>query len=1441
MTYRSTNYNDYGSPWEVRAYDEGNTTYRLTSTTYQYGFTPWIVGRVASATYQHHNTADQGTTTYSYNLTTGFLTSATVLGVTTTFAPTAQGNVASVTDALSHQTTFEYSWGVVNVITPPTVPPPGVTPSPTTRVINSDGTVASETVGGLQTTYTYDALMRLGSVQPPVAAGVPVEPLNILRDSLHSRQETHRRGGNLPNDPHYDTVTDLDSFGRPRRVTDPAGLFAEMSYDACGRQTFTRRPSLNGAAAGIETTYDPLGRVTQVKDLADNSITTTTYDVQDGSDVVDVRVTDAEGKTTKYVSRSFGGPGGPLEKVIDADLKITTYTYNRLGTMLSATGPGTVGAPGPVRTWVVGTPANGRVTSATEPEGGTTTFQYNALGQVTSTTDALTQTFGLQYDTNNRLTFRDAPGTDADLTFEYDALGRLWRQTVGAVGSGSAIVTITGFDAVGRLSSRADAVDGYTFTSTYTYDRFDRPTTLTYPRPSGTGRAVTYGYDAASRLSSVTQGGAAFAGNFTYDNEGRLWRVDTGVVRHDLTFDARSRASHLTLSKIGAAAELDLTYAYNRVSHVTGVTDTRPGQSQTYDYDVLYRLKRATGPWGTVDWTYDATGNRLTETRNGVQTTDYTYNGLNRLWQTLVGGTPTETLQYDAMGRTTTDGRGTYGYFADGPVQSVTTWSGTTATYAYDAEGWRIKRVENGKTTYTLRSPGQQTLSTFELQCGTLAWQRDEIYAAGRLLGAVRTTATAPTVRFAVGTSSVTEPDSGTTSHSVGVVLETSTALTCPVTVNYETVAGSATGGVDYVAASGTLTFPIGSTNGALQWVPLSVRGDTLPEANEEVVLLLRSPAGAALIQPTDHGVTITNTDTVPTISTSNLTVGEAGNLTGYAQFTVTLNKTSEQTITVNYATANGTALTAATDYTATSGVLTFDPGQTSKTINVAITDDSWAEPTETFTFTLSSPTNATLGTAVGTASITDNDGTRVPLDLTLNGVFLSDLDASGTTFDHLLIANPQASPISAKVTYTRPNGTGDSETLSLIANERRTMGLSGSTKAAAGPVSIAVQSLTTGTTVEADHAQYWKTDWDGGRSTEGVPGSDTWYFAEGSVGYFEEYLTVHNLEPQAIQVVFTFYRSDGSTASHTATIYAGPGRLRLKVRDLNLSLGDHGTKVVATRLDTGAPAKVVAERTMEWETDRREGHSTPGTASLSSAWQFAEGNKGGFDTYLAFLNPSTTSVTARVLYRHENLVDYAYDVAVPAHARATLLTPPGVPDGGFALSVTVLEGVPITVERMLYGGDAWTVGTAGVGSIGAGTTWRFSEGITTPPFDTYFQVLNLGFSTTVTFTFVTEGGATITQGLWVLGGGGRAVLLADGVSGLSTGSFKTTVTSSQPVVVERATYWAAVGGSSLMAGGGAGLESVALDDGTAAVAKGGGGGGGSGPQRPWYHDLTKP
>ncbi|MFN7850551.1 MAG: bluetail domain-containing putative surface protein, partial [Dolichospermum sp.] len=100
------------------------------------------------------------------------------------------------------------------------------------------------------------------------------------------------------------------------------------------------------------------------------------------------------------------------------------------------------------------------------------------------------------------------------------------------------------------------------------------------------------------------------------------------------------------------------------------------------------------------------------------------------------------------------------------------------------------------------------------------------------------------------------------------------------------------------------------------------------------------------------------------------------------ASYTVTLSSASNQTISVNYATANGTA-TAGLDYTATIGTLTFAPGATSQVINIPILNDSLNEADETFTLTLSSPTNAVLG-AVTIATTTINDTITAAVTTTL-------------------------------------------------------------------------------------------------------------------------------------------------------------------------------------------------------------------------------------------------------------------------------------------------------------------------------------------------------------------------------------------------------------------------------------------------------------------------
>jgi hypothetical protein len=87
------------------------------------------------------------------------------------------------------------------------------------------------------------------------------------------------------------------------------------------------------------------------------------------------------------------------------------------------------------------------------------------------------------------------------------------------------------------------------------------------------------------------------------------------------------------------------------------------------------------------------------------------------------------------------------------------------------------------------------------------------------------------------------------------------------------------------------------------------------------------------------------------------------------ASFAVTLDTASTSQVSVNYATADGTAV-AGTDYTQTSGTLVFPAGVTSETINVPITTVATGGPTKTFTLNLSSPVNATIGRGQGTGSI---------------------------------------------------------------------------------------------------------------------------------------------------------------------------------------------------------------------------------------------------------------------------------------------------------------------------------------------------------------------------------------------------------------------------------------------------------------------------------------
>jgi hypothetical protein len=193
------------------------------------------------------------------------------------------------------------------------------------------------------------------------------------------------------------------------------------------------------------------------------------------------------------------------------------------------------------------------------------------------------------------------------------------------------------------------------------------------------------------------------------------------------------------------------------------------------------------------------------------------------------------------------------------------------------------------------------------------------------------------------------------------------------VTVPWATAPGTAVGGGssgDYADASGTLTFPPGTTS---RTITVSVNGEAITEPNERFYVNLGLPTNANIAG--GQGMATILNDDPPAITIRDASVVEGTGGTTSAVFTVALPVPTTSTVTVGYATAPGTAAGGSSgDYTDASGTITFPPGVTSRTITVSIDGDAVPEPNETFFVNLSSPTSATIADGQGLGTIIDDD-----------------------------------------------------------------------------------------------------------------------------------------------------------------------------------------------------------------------------------------------------------------------------------------------------------------------------------------------------------------------------------------------------------------------------------------------------------------------------------
>ena len=257
-----------------------------------------------------------------------------------------------------------------------------------------------------------------------------------------------------------------------------------------------------------------------------------------------------------------------------------------------------------------------------------------------------------------------------------------------------------------------------------------------------------------------------------------------------------------------------------------------------------------------------------------------------------------------------------------------------------------------------------------------------------------------------VSPSSVAE-DAGATSLSVGWSMSGSK------------LASSRTMTVSVGSASKNVTLPANKTSASgsvsLTYTPSN---NDLYEGDRTVPVTGR----AGDVSVTGTSLTIKEDEDPPTVSfsSSSRTVDEDSST---VSLTVALSGASGQAMTVDYATADGTAK-AGSDYTATSGMLTFRSGEKSKTVSISITNDSIDENNETFTVSLSDPSGAMLGSAdEATVTIIDDDP---PPKISLSSASRTVSEGAGRV--SLTVRLSQGSGKSVKVDYATTDGTASSD-----------------------------------------------------------------------------------------------------------------------------------------------------------------------------------------------------------------------------------------------------------------------------------------------------------------------------------------------------------------------------------------------------------------------------
>lgn len=575
-----------------------------------------------------------------------------------------------------------------------------------TRRLDDVGRVAAvELPDGSSWRFSHDALSRLTSTTDPTG-GVWSRAYDPAGHLVATVDPTGVRVGvSLDQGANQVEVGDGDSLSRSGfdplgRLTSTAGTdgaAAVYSYDRCGRPVealdadggLTRivrdpagRPVAVTSPSGATTRYgyDGCGRLTTVTDPA-GGVVSVGYDV-DGQAVTQTLPTGEVASSRfdqcgRLIAHTAPGAGtsewdyDPASRVVawtNPQTGRSTYTYDPAGQLLEAT----AGNGGVTR---YASDVLGRTVEVVNPLGGVTRREFDGMNRCIAETDQLGRITKAGYDGAGRLAWQESPD-GRRTTWTYDAAGR----PAGMAVDGRTVTALTR-DLRRRTVTIRDSSDPSGRVCEHVLE-WNRRGQLV--RRARDGRAVTWGYDADGRRTSMTTPDGSTTA-YGYDGAGRLaWLDHTTLGRAAFDRDAAGRVvSAVAGGLLQSWEHRDGFVVGHTITDADGASRTeigRDGQGRVvqvvegdgldrsvteYGYDgacqlISARTRAGTGS-ATGGWVYDAAGRMVTETidhqveaasdRSGPQTTEHVYDVAGQLLSTVDPDRTRTSYSYDQAGR----------------------------------------------------------------------------------------------------------------------------------------------------------------------------------------------------------------------------------------------------------------------------------------------------------------------------------------------------------------------------------------------------------------------------------------------------------------------------------------------------------------------------------------------------------------------------------------------------------------------------------------------------------------------------------------------------------------------------------------------------------------------------------------------------------------------